>query len=123
MASYEVVIGGTFSAAHQLRLPDGTLEPLHGHNWAVRAAFAGPALDAMGVLADFTVLRPRLQAVLATLHDRFLNELPAFATCNPSAEHVARYIGERLADAGGPAAPLACVEVEEEPGCFARYRP
>jgi 6-pyruvoyltetrahydropterin/6-carboxytetrahydropterin synthase len=120
---YEVIITGVFAAAHQLRLPSGALEPLHGHNWQVRAIFAGPELDQMGVLVDFTVIRPRVLEVLARLNDTYLNELSAFAECNPSAEHVARHIAEEIGEFGRPAARLISVEVEEEPGCFARYAP
>lgn len=118
---FEVTVSGWFAAAHQLRLLDGTLEPLHGHNWKVQVTFAGAQLDPMGVLIDFTRLKPRLDAILAELHDRNLNDLPPFRERNPSAEHVALLIAQRLESAAG-AAP-ACVEVEETPGCFARYRP
>lgn len=118
---FEVTVSGWFAAAHQLRLLDGTLEPLHGHNWKVQVTFAGPSLDRMGVLIDFTRLRPQLDAILAELHDRNLNDLPAFRDKNPSAEHVAVHIAQRLT-AGAAGAP-ACVEVEEAPGCVARYRP
>jgi 6-pyruvoyltetrahydropterin/6-carboxytetrahydropterin synthase len=33
---FDITATRTFSAAHQLRLYDGSLEPLHGHNWVVR---------------------------------------------------------------------------------------
>src|SRR4051812_27370017 len=33
---FEITTTRTFSAAHQLRLPDGSIEPLHGHNWRVK---------------------------------------------------------------------------------------
>src|SRR5687768_13681334 len=118
---FEVTVSGWFAAAHQLRLASGALEPLHGHNWMVRVTFAGQTLDGMGVLLDFTLIKPRLDAVLAEFHDRHLNELPAFHERNPSAENVAVVIAERIAS-GGAGSP-ACVEVEETPGCFARYRP
>lgn len=120
---YEVTVSGWFAAAHQLRLLDGSLEPLHGHNWQIRATFSGPRLDPMGVLIDFTRLRPRLDAILHEMHDRHLNELPAFAARNPSAENVAVHIAEQLARDEWPGATLACVEVEEAPHCIARYRP
>jgi 6-pyruvoyltetrahydropterin/6-carboxytetrahydropterin synthase len=120
---FEVMIEGRFSAAHQLRLPDGGLEPLHGHDWNVRVVYQGPALDAMGVLVDFTVVKPRLDAVLATLHHANLNELAAFAERNPSAEWVAVHIAEQLAGSAVAPVELALVEVEEEPGCWGRYRP
>lgn len=120
-ATYEITVSGWFSAAHQLRLPDGSLEPLHGHNWNIRVTYAGAELDEMGVLVDFIAVRRRLNEVLATLHDRCLNELAPFQSNNPSAEHVAQYIAERMQEGPG-ASLLRCVEVEEEPGCFARYR-
>ncbi|MBI5864593.1 MAG: 6-carboxytetrahydropterin synthase, partial [Planctomycetes bacterium] len=62
---YEITITGWFAAAHQLRLPDGTLEPLHGHNWRVTATWRGARLDSMGILVDFTKVKPRLDALLA----------------------------------------------------------
>lgn len=158
---FEVSVSGWFAAAHQLRLPDGSLEPLHGHNWHVTVTFAGPRLDECGLLLDFVALRRRLEAVLGQLHDRNLNELAAFAGRNPSAEQVAVWIAGQFGAGqlgGGPAEPggqaaagghaaaggraalggaaacaagggaraaarLACVEVEEAPGCRARYLP
>ncbi len=120
---YEVTVTDWFSAAHQLRLPDGTLEPLHGHNWQVSATFVGPDLDGMGVLLDFVALKARVRELLATMHDTHLNELAPFQALPPSAEGVARHIADELADFGGDTARLAVVAVEESPGCVARYRP
>lgn len=122
---FEVSVGGWFAAAHQLRLLDGRWEPLHGHNWNVSVTFAGLELDAMGVLIDFVAVRRRLDEVLAALHDRNLNELAEFSGKNPSAEAVAVHVAERMAElapAGG-AVELWSVEVEETPGCVARFRP
>ncbi|MBI5864592.1 MAG: 6-carboxytetrahydropterin synthase, partial [Planctomycetes bacterium] len=50
-----------------------------------------------------------------------LNENPAFQRQNPSAENVAALIAERLGDE--PGATLWCIEVEEAPGCTARFLP
>ncbi len=123
MAMFEAIVTGSFSATHQLRLADGTLEPLHTHDWNVRVTFAGDELETTGWLVDFTTIRARLAALLTTLRDRNLGELPAFARCNPSAELVARHIAEQLSTDQSPRASLTCVEVEEEPGCFARFIP
>lgn len=120
---FEVVITAWFSASHQLRLLDGSLEPLHGHNWHVRLTCRGPRLDAIGVLVDFTQLKPALNRVLDEMHDRHLNELPAFAQRNPSAENVAVVVAERIAIACPAGVAVSCVEVEESPGCCARYYP
>lgn len=120
---FEVSVGGWFAAAHQLRLPDGTMEPIHGHNWRVTVTCAGESLDTMGVLVDFTRLRPAVDAILAAMHDRNLNDLAPFANRNPSAEFVAVHIAEALQPAIPAGVRIACVEVEEAPGCVARYRP
>ncbi len=120
---FEVSVSGRFIAAHQLRLPDGTLEPLHHHNWSVTVTFAGPALDNNGLLLDFNEIKPRLDELLAILFDRNLNELPALATRNPSAENVAVHIADQLGGLLPTGVRLTCVEVEEAPGCIARYRP
>lgn len=120
---YEVTVEGWFAAAHQLRLLDGQLEPIHGHNWHVSVTFRGEQLDGMGVLLDFTVIKPRLDACLGGMHDRLLNELDAFENSNPSAERVAKHIADVLGAKLPTTVELACVAVEEAPGCIARYRP
>ena len=42
---FEITTTRTFAAAHQLRLYDGSLEPLHGHNWRVQVTVC--AADSM----------------------------------------------------------------------------
>jgi len=120
---YEVTVSGWFAAAHQLRLPGGAVEPLHGHNWRVAVTLRGPRLNDIEVLVDFVEMRRRLDGLLAGLHDRNLNELPPFAQRNPSAENVARHIAETFALPLPAGVRLARVEVEEAPGCVARYLP
>jgi len=120
---YEVSVSGVFAAAHQLRLAGGALEPLHGHNWRVVVTLRGPRLDEFGLLVDFTKLRPRLDAVLAELHECCLNDSPSFAQRNPSAENVARHVCTQMSAGLPNAVRLASVEVEEAPGCVARFYP
>jgi 6-pyruvoyltetrahydropterin/6-carboxytetrahydropterin synthase len=120
---FEVSVSGSFAAAHQLRRADGTLEPVHEHDWQVQVTCAGHQLNELGVLVDFVALRARLDAVLARLDGHRLNDLPALAERGPSAENVARYVAEQMAAEAGAAPGLSCVEVEEERGCRARYWP
>src|SRR5947209_20283616 len=93
---FEIRTVRTFSAAHQLRLYDGSLEPLHGHNWQVQVTVAAPQLDAIGVVMDFHELERLLDEIITPMHNRHLNDLPAFAHANPSAENVALHIGTTL---------------------------
>ncbi len=123
MACYEILLQGEFSAAHRLKLPDGSFEPLHGHNWRVEVSLRGPRLDAAGMLADFTVVQPRLREVTGELHDTYLNELPAFAACNPSTEYVAKHIHDRLRPILQPGVTISMVRVWETSACAAAYVP
>ena len=118
---FQVATTRSFSAAHQLVLYDGTLEPLHGHNWKVRVKVGSAGLDAIGVVMDFHVLERAVDAVIEPLNNRHLNEVAAFARVNPSAENVALHIGLalRLPDS----VRLDSVEVWETEGNSAVYLP
>lgn len=85
-----------FAAAHQLRLYDGSLEPLHGHNWRVKVTVAAGQLDPIGVVMDFHDLERRVDAIIAPWHNHHLNDAATFAELNPSAENVAFAVGRAL---------------------------
>lgn len=123
METYELVIQSEFSAAHRLRLHDGSYEPLHGHNWLVEVHLTGPELDGAGMLADFTRIQPALAAITSELHDTCLNELPAFRATSPSTERVARHIHDRLAPQLPNSVSIQRVRVWETRQCAAAYVP
>jgi 6-pyruvoyltetrahydropterin/6-carboxytetrahydropterin synthase len=110
-----------FSAAHQLRLYDGSLEPVHGHNWRIRVTVSADKLDPIGVVMDFHELERRLAEIIGPLENRHLNELPPFKSLNPSAENVALHIGRSLSLPAN--VRLESVEVWETVGNSAIYRP
>lgn len=116
---YTVSVETTFCAVHRVRLPDGTLEPLHGHDWRVRAFFAKPSLDDAGMVVDFEAARSALDGVTRELHHADLNTQALPAGLNPTAEVVARFVFEALAGLGLPG--LFRVEVTEAPGCIGAY--
>ena len=120
---YEILLLAEFSAAHQLKMSDGALEPLHGHNWKVEVYLEGHKLDATGMLADFTVLHPALLEVTAALHNTNLNDLPVFSRCNPSTEHVAQYIYSRFVPKLPGTVWISKVRVWETSHCAAAYIP
>lgn len=111
----------TFSAAHQLRLYDGSLEPLHGHNWRAEVTVSAPALDAIGVIMDFHELERLVDEIILPMHNRHLNDLPSFAELNPSAENVALHLARSLRLPAG--IKLERVEVWETEENSAVYRP
>ncbi len=111
----------TFAAAHALRLYDGSMEPLHGHNWKVRVTVDAPELDSIGVVMDFHVLERMVDEIIRPWHNHNLNEAAAFAKLNPTGEHVALTIGRSLSLPKN--VRLSCVEVWETDENRAVYRP
>jgi 6-pyruvoyltetrahydropterin/6-carboxytetrahydropterin synthase len=93
---FEITVKSTFSASHQLRLYDGSLEALHGHNWTVVVTVGAEQLDSIGVVMDFHVLERRIGEILKPFQDRHLNQVEPFINCNPSAENVALHIARNL---------------------------
>ena len=121
LSMYEVTVQARFSAVHQVRMPDGELEPIHGHDWLVRAVFRGAGLDKHEFVVDFEAAGAALRKVLERLDHRNLNNVGLLAGHNPTAEVVARVIHEQLTAAMPTAPGPAAVYVEEAPGCVAGY--
>jgi len=94
---YEIKIEEHFAAAHNLRGYKGQCEALHGHNWKVEVVVRASRLDDTGLALDFHELKAATREVLAGLDHRYLNELPAFETVNPSSERIAEHICNELA--------------------------
>ena len=118
---FEITTTRAFAAAHQLRLPGGGIEPLHGHNWRVKVTVSAAKLDALGTVMDFHELERLVDAVIAPMHSRHLNELePFIAELNPSAENVAYHVGRSLRLPAG--VRLDRVEVWETDENSAVYR-
>jgi 6-pyruvoyltetrahydropterin/6-carboxytetrahydropterin synthase len=110
-----------FAAAHQLRLYDGSLEPLHGHNWRVEVTVSAAQIDDIGVVMDFHELERLVDEITGPMHNHHLNELPAFARLNPTAENVAFHVASLLRLP--KSVRLERVQVWETPENSAVYRP
>ncbi len=123
---FEIVVEDEFSAAHFLKLYDGSWEQRHGHNWKVAVTAQAQLLDPMGVVMDFEMLKPALKSVLAKLQHTSINEHPRFKDnkLNPSTENIARVICEELsAQVKSLTARITKVTVWETPDACASYAP
>ena len=92
---YELMVEGTFDAAHQLIGYDGPCENLHGHTWKAQVFIKGGKLNDLGMVKDFKEIKLILQSVLSKLDHTNLNEYPYFKKVNPTSENVAKYIHDQ----------------------------
>src|SRR5881394_4077907 len=117
---FQITTTRDFSAAHALRLYDGSLEPIHGHNWRVSVTVMADKLDSIGVVMDFHELQRLVDEVIRPMHNSSLNDLPAFAATNPTAENVALHVARSLKLSAS--VRLSKVEVWETWNCSAVYQ-
>jgi 6-pyruvoyltetrahydropterin/6-carboxytetrahydropterin synthase len=123
---FEVFVDESFSAGHALRGYKGKCENVHGHNYRVRVTLAGPQLDSIGLLVDFSAVKQAVGGVIHSLDHRFLNDLPPFDAINPSAENIAKYIYDQCVPLlpGTPhGAAISSITVWETDTSAAVYRP
>jgi len=123
---YELAVEVRFSAAHQIAGHSGPCARLHGHNYRVIVTVVGEHLDGGGMLLDFGDLKEMCNEVIAPLDHSFLNDLPAFAEVNPTAEAIARHIhsgvSARIGDSPQQRVRVARVTVYESETSYTSYR-
>ena len=119
---YRVTVSARFEAAHNLIDYPGGPEPLHGHSYRVEAILESEHLRQYDVAVDFVAANEALHAIAKEFDYKYINEHPAFAGRNSSAENLARYFAERLSGCGafGQAA-VAEVTVWEGPDSRATW--
>ena len=118
---FTISVETSFSASHQLALPDGSKESAHHHNWLVTAEVGSDKLNSMGVVMDFRQLKAMADDIVAEFENKSFDKLDYFQRNNPSAENVAKYIYEKLEPKLPKGIELRSVKVEEEPGCSAKF--
>jgi 6-pyruvoyltetrahydropterin/6-carboxytetrahydropterin synthase len=123
---FEISVTRIFAAAHAIRLPDGTREPVHGHNWTLVVAVAADKLDAIETVMDFHALEALVEEAIARWHNANLDACEPFVGPNgrnSTAEAVAHHVGERVAARLPAHVRLRYASVTEAPGCTATWRP
>ena len=121
--SYRVTVTARFEAAHNLIDYAGGPEPLHGHSYRVEAVLEANRLQQYDLAVDFVPAKKALGAIAKELDYTYINEHPAFAGRNTSAENLARFFAERLETSGALGwARVVEVVVWEGPENRATYR-
>jgi len=96
---FTVTVREHMMIAHSLRGEVfGPAQRLHGATFVIDAAFRRADLDPDGIVVDIGRATEQLRAVVAELNYRNLDEEPAFAGINTSAEALARVVADRLAE-------------------------
>ena len=102
---FTVTVRDHMLIAHSLRGEVfGPAQGLHGATYVVDATFRRADLDADGIVIDIGRATKELQAVLAELSYRNLDDDPSLAGLNTTTEELARVIAGRLAERLGEAA-------------------
>lgn len=138
-----------FCAGHRVVGHEGKCRHLHGHNYRVYFTLVADALDAVGRVLDFTVIKARLcewleenwdHKFLAWEEDTLVQSLTLDASCgigdidhlnesivwlnfNPTAENMAQYLVEVIGPRvlAGTGTQLISVRIEETRKCSATY--
>ena len=96
---FSVTVRDHMMVAHSFRGEVfGPAQRLHGATFVVDATFRRSALDGDGIVVDIGRAAAQLGAVVAELNYRNLDDEPAFAGMNTSAEALAQVVADRLAD-------------------------
>jgi len=96
---YSVTVRDHIMIAHSFRGEVfGPAQRLHGATFVVDATFRRGELDADNIVVDIGRAAQELNAVLADLTYRNLDDEPDFAGVNTSTEALARVVADRLAD-------------------------
>ena len=108
-----------FEAAHLLpHVPaDHKCRRLHGHSFRVDVLVEGEVDPKTGWLVDYAEIAAAFEPVRLALDHRHLNDVPGLD--NPTSEHVARWIWDRLAPV---LASLSAVTVHETCNASCTYR-
>lgn len=108
----------TLECAHRLpNVPEGhKCARVHGHSFRVEIHVSGPLDPRLGWVMDFAEVKSAFEPLFQLLDHHYLNDVPGLD--NPTSEHLARWIWQRLK----PALPqLSAVVVHETCTSGARY--
>jgi 6-pyruvoyltetrahydropterin/6-carboxytetrahydropterin synthase len=121
---YSVSVRTDFIAQHFLIGGDwGPENERNSHHYVLELSLDGPELDQHGYLVDIVAVSAALANVHARYADNLLNDMPEFEGLNPSLEHFARILCQRLArELSAPTLASVTVRLWENESASATYR-
>jgi 6-pyruvoyltetrahydropterin/6-carboxytetrahydropterin synthase len=94
---YEIYVAARFEAAHRLVGDFGPAARTHGHTYRMEVIVRGQHLGDDGTLYDIGELGQAVKALASSMHYRNLDEVPGLAEVNTTAEAVATFCWDKLA--------------------------
>jgi 6-pyruvoyltetrahydropterin/6-carboxytetrahydropterin synthase len=121
---YQLGLQRSFEARHFLVGGDwGDENRPHTHAYRIEWILAGSTLDRHGFLVDLVQVEARLDEVVERFRGMLLNDLPEFRGLNPSLEHFARILNDRLAASLGDSRPTSSeIRLWENDAAWASHR-
>ena len=117
---YEIYVAARFEAAHRLVGDFGPAARTHGHTYRMEVILRGQQLGDDGTLYDIGELGQAVEGLAGSMHYRDLNEVPGLADVNTTAEAVASYCWEKLAQSlRGRGLDSLTVRIWESPEAYA----
>ena len=105
-----------FQSAHHLPRHPGKCRNLHGHTYRLEVLCEGPVDPESGMVVDFADVKAAVKTrVLDVLDHTLLNDIIDY----PTAENIAAWIWDHLADSD---LPLAEIRLWETPTCYVIHR-
>jgi len=117
---YEIYFAARFEAAHKLVGNFGPATRTHGHTYRLEVILRGQQLGDDGTLYDIGELGHAVEGLAASMHYRNLNEVPGLEGVNTTAEAVASYCWDKLAESlRGRGLGSLTVRIWESPDAYA----
>ena len=117
---YEIYVAARFEAVHRLVGDFGPAARTHGHTYRMEVILRGQHLADDGTLYDIGELGQAVEGLAGSMHYRDLNEVPGLADVNTTAEAVASYCWEKLAQSlRGRGLDSLTVRIWESPEAYA----
>ena len=117
---YEIYVAARFEAAHRLVGNFGPATRTHGHTYRMEVIVRGKHLGDDGTLYDIGELGQAVEGLAGSMHYRDLNEVPGLEGVNTTAEAVASYCWDKLAESlRGRGLDSLTVRIWESPDAYA----
>jgi 6-pyruvoyltetrahydropterin/6-carboxytetrahydropterin synthase len=117
---YEIYVAARFEAAHRLVGDFGPATRTHGHTYRMEVIVRGEHLGDDGTLYDIGELGQAVERLADSMHYRDLNQVPGLVEVNTTAEAVAAYCWEKLAQSlRGLGLDSLTVRIWESPDAYA----